>query len=167
MSNAIDKVEESTFKLKSENFKNDEWLPNNQVYKTIGCDGGNLSPQLSWKNAPINTRSFALICHDPDAPKENGWYHWLVVNISKNIASVDEGKKIETGFETVTDFEKTGYDGACPPKGHGTHHYNFTIYALDTDFIDVDKNINPKKLEDLILSHTIAKSTLTALYERK
>ncbi|MBQ2983706.1 MAG: YbhB/YbcL family Raf kinase inhibitor-like protein [Candidatus Gastranaerophilales bacterium] len=167
MSSAIDKVEENTFKLRSENLIHNAQLPNNQVYKTFGCNGGNLSPQLSWKNAPINTKSFALICHDPDAPKENGWYHWLVVNISKDITEVGEGQKIQTGFETVTDFKKTGYDGACPPVGHGIHHYNFTIYALDVEKLDIGTNSSPVEVEKLVKEHSIASSTITAVYERK
>jgi len=83
MSNAIDKV--SIFTLTSDELKNNSVLPNAQVYNGYGCKGENVSPQLSWNNAPDNTKSFALICHDPDAPRPNGWYHWLVVNIPKNI----------------------------------------------------------------------------------
>ena len=60
-----------------------------------------------------------------------------------------------------------GYGGACPPVGHGMHHYNFTVYALDVEKIDVDKNAKPKEVEKKVLAHSIAKSTITALYERK
>ena len=167
MSSAIDKVEENTFKLRSENLIHNAQLPNNQVYKTFGCNGGNLSPQLSWKNAPINTKSFALICHDPDAPKENGWYHWLVVNIPITKTSIKQGEKIEGAIETITDFETTGFGGACPPVGHGVHHYNFTIYAMDTEKLDVTENEKPVDVEKKILKHAIAKSTITGLFERK
>lgn len=167
MSSALDKVEENIFKISSKNLKHNELLPYNQVYKGYGCDGGNISPELHWTSPPLNTKSFALICHDPDAPKENGWYHWLVVNIPLGVNSIEEGGKFKNATETITDFESTGYNGACPPKGHGIHHYNFTIYALNTDKIDIDKNTKPKEVEAKILSHTIAKSTITALYERK
>ena len=47
----------------------------------FGCDGGNLSPQLSWQGAPAGTRSFVLTMHDPDAPTGIGWMHWVVANI--------------------------------------------------------------------------------------
>ena len=30
----------------------------------------------------------------------------------------------------------TSYGGPCPPKGHGDHHYTFTVYALDVDKLD-------------------------------
>ena len=166
MSLALDKVEENIFKISSNNFKNNDTLPFEQLYKGYGCDGGNKSPHLEWTTPPINTKSFALICHDPDAPKENGWYHWLVVNIPLETKSIKEGMKFANAKETITDFESTGYNGACPPKGHGIHHYNFTIYALDVEKIDLDKNTKPTEVEKEILAHTIAKSTITALYER-
>ena len=125
-----------------------------------------MAPDLSWANAPANTKSFAIICHDPDAPRENGWYHWLVVNIPSDVNSYKN--KLPSGaIETLTDFNSQGYGGACPPVGHGMHHYNFTVYALDVEKIDVDKNTKPKEVEKKVLAHSIAKSTITALYERK
>jgi phosphatidylethanolamine-binding protein (PEBP) family uncharacterized protein len=39
-----------------------------QVFNGFGCQGGNLSPALSWSQAPKGTQSFALLVHDPDAP---------------------------------------------------------------------------------------------------
>ena len=164
MSSALDKVD--VFTVVSTKFKNNDILPNEQVYKGFGCNGGNVAPDLSWANAPANTKSFAIICHDPDAPRENGWYHWLVVNIPSDVNSYKN--KLPSGaIETLTDFNSQGYGGACPPVGHGMHHYNFTVYALDVEKIDVDKNAKPKEVEKKVLAHSIAKSTITALYERK
>ncbi|MBR3605545.1 MAG: YbhB/YbcL family Raf kinase inhibitor-like protein [Candidatus Gastranaerophilales bacterium] len=167
VSNAIDTVEENTFKLSSKELKHNDTLPHAQVLNAHGCDGGNVSPQLSWNNPPINTKSFALICHDPDAPKENGWYHWLVVNIPIKTREIAQGGKIENSLETITDFKTTGYGGACPPIGHGIHHYHFTIYALDVEKLNVKANDNPVEVEKLVLKHTLAKSTITGLFERK
>lgn len=164
MSSALDKVD--VFMVMSPNFKNNDNLPNAQVYKGYGCRGENKAPELSWVNAPVNTKSFAIICHDPDAPKENGWYHWLVVNIPNNVTHYKNSLP-KDAIETVTDFETFGYGGACPPVGHGVHHYNFTVYALDIEKLDVEKNTKPYEVEKKILSHSVAKSTITALYERK
>lgn len=164
MSSALDKA--GMFKLISPVLRNNETLPNEQVYKGFGCSGGNKAPELSWVNSPIGTKSFAIICHDPDAPRENGWYHWLVVNIPSNVSSYKN--KIPTGaIETMTDFNTTGYGGACPPIGHGKHRYNFTVYALDVEKLDVKKEDKPLEVQKKVLSHTIAKSTITALFERK
>src|SRR3974377_1742448 len=44
-----------------------------QVFNGFGCSGGNVSPALSWSNAPAGTQSFALLMHDPDAPTGSGW----------------------------------------------------------------------------------------------
>ena len=167
MSSALDKVQENIFKLTSKELKNNEVLPNAQVFNGYGCNGGNVSPQLSWINPPENTKSFAIICHDPDAPRENGWYHWLVVNIPSKVNSIEKAGKIAGATETMTDFETIGFGGACPPVGHGIHHYNFTVYALDVDKINVKNTDKPKKVEEAILKHAIAKSTITGLYERK
>ncbi len=158
---------ENIFKLSGNELKNNETLPNAQVYKGYGCDGGNVSPQLSWNNAPSNTKSFAIICHDPDAPRPNGWYHWLVVNIPNNVTSIQKGGKIQGSLETITDFGTSGYGGACPPVGHGKHRYNFTVYALNTDKLNVSQNTKPKDVENEVLNHAIAKSTITGLFERK
>ena len=167
MSSALDKVEENIFKLSSNELVDNQTLPDAQVYNGYGCTGKNVSPQLSWQNAPLNTKSFALVCHDPDAPKENGWYHWLVVNIPLNKTSLEQGEKITSALETMTDFNSVGFNGACPPVGHGVHRYNFTIYALDVEKLDVKKENKPKIVEKEILKHAIAKSTITGLFERK
>ena len=167
VSSAIDKVEENTFKLSSNKLIHNGLLPIEQVLNMPDTKGGNVSPQLSWNTPPINTKSFAIVCHDPDAPKENGWYHWLLVNIPLNIKSIEQGVKIEGALETVTDFKTTGYGGAYPPVGHGIHHYHFTIYALDVEKLDVNKNENPVEVEKKIKAHSLANSTITGLFERK
>ncbi len=56
-------------------------LSNDQVFNSFGCSGKNISPQLSWKNAPAGTKSFAVTAYDPDAPTGSGWWHWVVFNI--------------------------------------------------------------------------------------
>ncbi len=32
------------------------------------CNGEDISPPLRWSGAPPETRSFVLLCDDPDAP---------------------------------------------------------------------------------------------------
>ena len=168
-------LDASGFMQATNDYFRELWLHDNKIGIYGGVSPDDLSlpalvlpyTEAQIMNPPINTKSFALICHDPDAPKENGWYHWLVVNIPLSTTSIKQGEKFQNALETVTDFGSTGYNGACPPKGHGIHHYNFTIYALDVDKIDVKNNAKPKDVEAQVLAHTIAKSTITALYERK
>ena len=138
-----------------------------QVYKGGGCTGMNISPDLKWENAPSDTKSFALIVHDPDAPVANGWYHWIVLNIPVNITNFEKGIKIRPPMiETMTSFNETGYGGACPPIGHGVHHYNFVIYALDTLFDSSIKTKKPVEIEKEVQAHSIKSAKITALYQR-
>ncbi|MDD2292521.1 MAG: YbhB/YbcL family Raf kinase inhibitor-like protein, partial [Aliarcobacter sp.] len=70
------------FTLKSSDLKGQ--LTNKQVFSGFGCSGENVSPQLSWENAPKGTKSFAVTVYDPDAPTGSGWWHWVVFDISKD-----------------------------------------------------------------------------------
>ena len=62
----------SDFILTSESIKNNQTLPNEQVLNGFGCSGENISPDLKWQGAPEGTKSFALLVHDPDAPRPTG-----------------------------------------------------------------------------------------------
>ncbi|WP_010181944.1 hypothetical protein [Aquimarina agarilytica] len=39
-------------------------VTNKQLGNAFGCHGQNISPQLSWKNAPKNTKAFAVSMYD-------------------------------------------------------------------------------------------------------
>ena len=56
-----------------------------EEFNGFGCTGKNQSPQLSWKNAPEGTKSFAITMYDPDAPTGSGWWHWVVFDLPANI----------------------------------------------------------------------------------
>ena len=159
--------QKNQFELSSMDVKQNQMLAAAQVYNAHGCNGKNMSPQLSWANAPKQTKSFAIVCHDPDAPHPNGWYHWLVVNIPPIVTAVNGGGKIAGALETVTSFNEKAYGGACPPVGHGVHHYHFTIYALDVEKLDVLADTPPFEVEQKIKQHALAQATITGLYERK
>src|SRR6266704_1391227 len=95
------------------------------------CDGANDSPSLAWEGAPDGTQGFALIVHDPDAPRGD-FTHWVVFDIPLGVDRFDEGAApIQTSLEGANDFGNVGYGGPCPPPGHGPHHYIFELYALD------------------------------------
>ena len=88
----------------------------------------NVSPPLAWSNPPAGTKSFALICDDPDAPSGT-WTHWLIKNIPADTLSINEGGTI--GVEVQNDFGITQYGGPSPPSG--THRYYFKLYALTVE----------------------------------
>lgn len=155
------------FTIYSNSFNNGDTLPNNQVYNGHGCSGLNVSPELHWQGVPDGTKAFALVSHDPDAPVQGGWYHWIVLNIPVSKTSFKEGEKIVPPMiETITSFKETGYGGACPPVGHGVHHYNFTVYALSNEIDGSVKNLAPAQIMDKIKAVEIKSSTITAIYQR-
>jgi Raf kinase inhibitor-like YbhB/YbcL family protein len=148
-------------------------LTKNEVFYGFGCTGKNISPQLSWKNAPGGTKSFAVTVYDPDAPTGSGWWHWVVFNIPKqtNQLKADAGnidKKIapKRCVQSKTDFGKPGFGGACPPQNDKPHAYIFTVFALDVEKLGPDANASPALVGFILNSHTIAKASIVAYYSR-
>jgi Raf kinase inhibitor-like YbhB/YbcL family protein len=118
------------FELTSPAFKAGDTIP-----KKHTCDGEDVSPPLAWSEPPAGTRSFALVCDDPDAPVGT-WVHWVLYGLPAGARSLPEGVKplptLEDGTQQGTnDFRKTGYGGPCPPHG-AAHRYFFRLHALDT-----------------------------------
>jgi Raf kinase inhibitor-like YbhB/YbcL family protein len=167
-------VQAAGMSLSSPDIKNKGTIAMEQVFKGFGCTGENISPALTWKGAPKETKSFALTVYDPDAPTGSGWWHWVVFNIPPNVTSLPKNagdpkaNLAPTGsIQGRTDFGTPGYGGPCPPKGDKPHHYHFTIYALDIDKIDADQNASPAYIGYNIHFHTLAKGHFVGLYGRK
>lgn len=166
--------ESSSFSVTSGTFKDGNNIPKSGVFDGYGCTGNNLSPQLTWKNIPEGTKSFAITMYDPDAPTGSGWWHWGVFNIPVNISSIEEGasktgkNKMPFGvYEMFTDFGNNGYGGPCPPEGDKPHRYIITVYALDVDRLDLSPYTTTGALLNFMLRNsTIAKATLTGYYGR-
>ena len=149
--------------LTSPAFKYGEKLP-----ERFGCDGANLSPPLGWSDAPKETHSFALFCEDPDAPGGT-FHHWAVYDIPVSTHDLPEafsGTDM-TGLirQGVNDFGALGYGGACPPKGHGTHHYHFKLMALDVGHLNV-RGTRCADIEAATRGHVLAETDLMGFYSR-
>ncbi len=165
--------EKSAFRLTSPDVVANTKVSLKHLYKGFGCDGGNLSPALIWSGAPPETKSFAITAYDPDAPTGSGWWHWVVFNIPadttelKTGAGSAEAPQLPTGaVQGRTDFGTTGYGGPCPPQGHGTHHYHFTVHALKVDKLDIPADATAALIGYMINANRIGKATLTGLYSR-
>ena len=157
------------FSLKSKDLLGQ--LSQNQVFNSFGCSGKNMSPQLTWENAPKETKSFAITIYDPDAPTGSGWWHWVVFNIPKNTKQIFTdasalGALPKGSIQSKTNFGKSEFDGACPPKGSSAHGYVTTVYALDVEKLNLDKDANPALVGFMINSHVIAKSSIVTYYKR-
>jgi Raf kinase inhibitor-like YbhB/YbcL family protein len=144
-----------------------------EEFNGFGCSGKNQSPQLSWKNAPEGTKSFAITMYDPDAPTGSGWWHWVVFDIPtditvlmSNAGNISAKIMPKEAVQGMTDFGAKGYGGPCPPEGHGFHQYIITVYALKTDKLGLDVNTNPAVVGYNLWSNTIAKASIIAYYKR-
>ena len=140
-------------------------------------EGADISPPLDWSDVPKNTKEYALILEDPDAPSGNGenypFVHWIAYNFSPNVSSIPEGlpsKAIRIQLpvsldQGINSFHQIGYSGPMPPIGSGLHHYRFTLYALDAE-LGVKPPITKEQLLKAIDGHTIATANLIGTYQR-
>ncbi|MBV1790734.1 YbhB/YbcL family Raf kinase inhibitor-like protein [Marinobacterium sp. D7] len=168
----------------------------------------NINPHLAWSEIPEGTRSFALICHDPDVPSRGDdvnqegrtvpaslpridYYHWVLFNIPADVTEIAEGSQCNgvtpkgkpgpdapggmthgindyTGWFAGDDAMRGvyyGYDGPCPPwNDEVMHHYVFSIYALDTDHIEVDGELTGQNVYDAIEMHVIDGASISGTY---
>jgi Raf kinase inhibitor-like YbhB/YbcL family protein len=163
---------ESAMKLtvQSTAFKEGQAIP-----KKYTEDGQDLSPPLAWSGAPPETKEFALICDDPDAPRPQPWVHWVIYRLPAGTTALPEGvpprARLEQppgalqGKNTWPSGKTVGYRGPAPPKGHGVHHYHFKVYALDTA-LDLPPELTKDDLLARIKGHVLAEGELIGTYQR-
>ena len=99
------------------------------------CGSEDISPALSWRGIPFETKSFVLIMDDPDAPQST-YVHWVVYNIPVDTRSLQENIPIvaelpDGSIQGINNFGDHGYGGPCLSFGQ-RHEYRFTLYAVDT-----------------------------------
>lgn len=153
---------QASFQISSPDFPNHGQIPD--VYACKGADY-NRSPKFVWSGAPTQTKSFALICNDPDAPSGN-FIHWVVYNIPGTTTQLKEGigkvKHLPDGtVQGINSFRRIGYDGPCPPPGK-PHRYIFTLYALDALLEGID--MNSQDVEEAMKGHILKQTQWTGLY---
>jgi len=153
--------EPTAFTLESPAFQEGEAIPPRYT-----CDGDDASPALRWRDAPANTRSFALIMDDPDAPGRT-FTHWVLLDIPAGVTTLSEGWHAgDIGAAGRNDFGKAGYGGPCPPPGHGPHRYFFSLYAVDTDSLNLSDGASRPQVEQALEGHVIGQARLMGRYER-
>ena len=143
---------------------------NGAIPKPYTCDSADTSPPLAWTGAPDDTRAFALIVDDPDAPDPAApkmtWVHWVLYNLPASATNLPEavGTSLPPGTrEGTTDWKRTGYGGPCPPIGR--HRYFFKLYALDAELPDLS-NPTKAKLEQALRGHVLEEAELVGTYQR-
>jgi len=160
------------FTLTSDDISEGAHLAHEHVGDWAG--GGNQSPHLRWSGFPEATAGFALTCYDPDAPTGSGFWHWAVANIGRMVTQLPRGAGSSSGegmpagaVQLRNDAGQVGYMGAAPPKGDRVHRYIFAVHALDVASLDVGPGTTPAVLGFNLAFHTLARATLTALYQQQ
>jgi len=133
------------------------------------ADGRNDSPPLEWGDPPDGTRSFALVCDDPDAPRGT-FTHWVVWNLPPACRHLGTGVSpadgvADGGRQGKNGFGRLGYGGPAPPPGP-QHRYLFKLYALDTT-VALDNGGTKDQLLEAMRGRVIGEGILTGMYGRK
>jgi Raf kinase inhibitor-like YbhB/YbcL family protein len=133
------------------------------------CDGDDVSPPLTWSGVPVERRSFALICDDPDAPRGT-WVHWVLYNLPGESVELSQGvpptpELPSGGRQGRNDSGDIGYSGPCPPPGK-PHRYYFRLYALDI-MLTLPHSVSRAELDRAMTDHILAQGTLMGTYQRK
>jgi Raf kinase inhibitor-like YbhB/YbcL family protein len=154
-----------TFTLKSSELGGQ--FTNRCFMNGFGYSGENISPQLSWQNAPAGTQSFAITMYDKDAPTGSGFWHWVVFNIPSNVKEIpsnagDITKKLMPAgvVQSINDTGNNGYGGPAPPIGP-SHQYVITVYALKTK-IDLKESATAALVGFYLNSAALAKASIVA-----
>lgn len=108
------------------------------------CLGRNLNPHLAWSDVPAGTRSFALICHDPDVPSKGDdvnqegrsvpaslprvdFFHWVLVDVPADTREIAAGR-------FSSEVTPTGKPGPDAPLGTRQGINDYTAwFAGDAD----------------------------------
>lgn len=160
------------FTLSSKAVTDGRSLSPRQVYDGGTCHGGNMSPDVAWRDTPRNTRSIAITLYDPDARQGKGWWHWIVVNLPATTHALPAGAGGTAGtlphgtIQARNDFGDSRFDGACPPVGDAPHHYQLTVWALNIAKLPATPQSTGTQILRLLKDHALATARITARYGR-
>lgn len=143
--------------------------PGGEIPARHTCEGENVAPALAWSGLPPGTRSLALVVDDPDAPDpaapQRTWVHWVLYDIPPETAGLPDGGGTPQGaFDGLNDWQRTGWDGPCPPIGR--HRYFFRLHALDTVLSDLGRP-SRAQLEAAMRGHVLARAELVGTYRKR
>ncbi len=152
-----------TFTMKTSAFEDGATIP-----KKYTCDGEDISPPLSWSGAPEGTKSFALICDDPDAPMGT-WVHWILWGLPPDTMGLLEDVPPDSALaigakQGLNSWPRVGYGGPCPPPGK-PHRYYFKLYALDV-MPALPLETNKAQLMEAMKTHILAEAQVMGTYGR-
>lgn len=145
------------------------FAPKQRIPDQFTRQGGNVSPRVEWHDAPADTRSFVLVVEDPDAPKGT-FRHWAAFDIAPDVQWLGEGAGSgERGAPirmATNDFGNAHYDGPQPPRGHGTHHYRFRLFALNVERLELPEDATADQVLEAAMENSIAEADVVGTYSR-
>jgi Raf kinase inhibitor-like YbhB/YbcL family protein len=154
------------FELSSSNLKEGASIQAEHYWNNFGCSGGNVMPDLRWRNAPTGTKSFAVTFYDQDAPTGSGFWHWVIYDIpaqsSALAGGVNAGALPVGAVEGRTDLGQSGYFGPCPPVGR-MHRYVYTVHALKVEKLPVDAAASPALVGFMLWQNSLSKAALNVV----
>lgn len=149
-----------TFRLFSTAFEDGGAIPGR-----FACDGDDVSPDLTWEDAPDDTAAFALIVDDPDA---RGFVHWIAYDLTGS-ASGGLAEGVSTSPDAppqgTNSFGGVGWAGPCPPSG-ADHRYVFRLLALD-DLLGLNGAPRADEVLAAAEGHIIDEAQLEGRYRRR
>jgi Raf kinase inhibitor-like YbhB/YbcL family protein len=151
----------SAMTIASSDFKDGGVLP--MVHAYPRCGGQNVSPELHWSGAPANAKSLVIAVIDGSV-MPNGWSHWIVVDLAPTSTGIARGaSSLPAGAKGVaSNFGDASYDGPCPPKGTGTHHYIFTLWAMPLAHTELPPNAKATDVDAALSRAAIGHAAITA-----
>ncbi len=135
------------------------------VHAEPGVGGRNVSPDLSWTPGPDGTQSYAVLCHDPDAPTGSGWWHWVVTDIPADVTSIPLGGPVPEGArEWPNDYGYRGWGGCYPPPGDPAHRYQFSVVAVNVPRLEVGDDATHAVVRFTLHFATLERATFTGRF---
>ncbi len=141
-----------------------------RIERDFTCEGEDISPGLQWEGLPEGTKSLVLIVEDPDAPMGT-FIHWVLYDIPASGTGLERGASGTEALaggarEGVSSFGRKGYNGPCPPPGHGEHRYYFRLRALDIARLEVTGKARKEDVEAVMNGHVLAETSIMGTYSR-
>jgi len=133
------------------------------------CIGENVSPPLSWANAPEGTKSFAIVLFDPEAQNGLGNVHWVAYGIPASVTGLAEGEASKPSDKFVGGKGNAGKDvyvGPCPPPNLVFHHYVYTLIATDLDSKELPPGLTRDELFAKLKGHNKGGTGLVGLFKK-
>ena len=124
--------------------------------------GSNVSPALHWSGVPAVARELVLVVEDWDAPSRRPFVHLALAGIRPKSTGVRQGELNELG---VGSLGRRGWSGPRPIAGHGPHHYEFQLFALDTE-LGLPADAKPAEILAAMHGHVVARGRLDGTFER-